>query len=1097
MAGQIKRETKRRKTIRIINDFLSKHFKTNCYMNSILFRRLLMVLFVMCGYLTALAQEVTVTGKVTDPESKAPLEGVTVKVKNTQTATKTNAAGDFTIKAPSSQSLLVFTFVSYSTIEVKASSGPLAVSMNKFENKLEDVIVVGYGTKKRVNVQGAVSTLKASEIEDIPVANLPSSLVNRVPGVSVNFSSGKPGSTTSINIRNSITFPGAPDGVTNQPLIVIDGIISNPTQWAQSTNADFFENLDASQIEDITFLKDASAAIYGAAGAKGVILITTKKGKAGKPKISYSGYFGFSDEAVKAKSMTAYEHAKFLNDGYELTGAASNLRFSQADLDSLKGIEDKSWFDYFWKAGKVTRHTINISGGTDKITLFAGGSYYNETGNYGNVSNNKYSLRTGMNATIVDGLTATVSFASDFNQEKSNNHKSANGETDDATIRPLYLTPKWVPVTIDGKLVGFQGANNASPQNQNWSLLGVHNSGSYRDGRSQGLAVNASLEWKPKFVKGLTGRIQYGKNNRNATGKGYYASYNVANLQRAGQNGLLYSKNLVVSGNPTVRIANNDQIEEGTTTSENYQLIATVAYAKKFREHDFDLMVGFDQGESESRNILLSKSQQLVQGVDEFWAFSNDPSTLGSVQDALRNPQVFLSAKRSYLTRFNYSYKSRYFFEFIGRADASMNFAPENRWGFFPTVGLGWKISDEKFFEKVNFVNSLKLRVNMGLVGEDRVGNRLWESRFTQTTGILLGTVSAGGLDPSIYPNRDITWEKSRTINAGFDATILHNKINITAEFYQRYTYDGYDRYAASVFPPTTGIPPPVVNYGKQLSWGTEFSVGYRTRFGKDWGFNVDANFGWSNSQLLQSFYNEAFLGQYGPDQLGIAIGRDPRRYNSNNIGYISKGILRTQADVDAILAKNPNYLINGVKPQVGFLDFEDINGDGVITEAGDATLMFDRTTPVIGFGFTFGATYKEFKLQTNMNLSIGGKRFFDSEARKVPTTTQNAPSFWADHWSPENPNGKYPRADAPFATSNSTFWAVKGTQSRINNMILSYQMPKRIAAKLRIPDLRVMITATNLINIINPFKYKDVYTSNFANYPTLRTISVGVNASL
>lgn len=1061
-------------------------------MNCLRLPRLLLLLLMACSSITAVAQERTVTGKVIDQETKTPLEGVSVRVKNTTTGTSTNATGDFTIKVPSTESIITFSYVGYGIYEVKAgTSTALSIPLFKIDNKLEDVIVVGYGTKKRVNVQGAVSTIKATEIEDIPVANLPSSLINRIPGVGVNLGSGKPGSTTTINIRNAITFPGTPDGVTNQPLIVIDGIVSNPIQWNQSPNADIFENIDASQIEDITFLKDASAAIYGAAGAKGVILITTKKGKRGKPKISYSGYFGLSDEAVKSKSLTAYEHARFLNDGYELNGTALASRFSQADLDSLKGIDDRSWFDYFWKAGEQQRHTVNVSGGTDKITFFAGGSYFKQRGNYGDIYNDKYSIRTGMNATIVDGLTANISFSSDFNRENSNNHKNASSETDDLTIRSLYLTPKWVPVEFNGVPAAFSGPNPPG----NWSLLGVHQSGSYKLNKSQGLTVNTSLEWKPKFLEGLTARVQYGRNNRNATGKEYYASYFVGNYLRRGQNGLLYSSE-VNATTPRTRITNNDQISEGTTISDNYQLIGTLSYARKFGEHDVDAMVGFDQSEASGRNIFLSKFQQQVAGVDEFWAFSNDPSSIGSIQDAIRNPQSIVNAKRSFISRFNYSFRNRYFFEFIGRADASSNFAPENRWGFFPTFGLGWKISDENFFKDVTLVNTLKLRANYGLVGEDRVANRLWESRFTNSAGYLLGGVSTGGLDPNIYPNPDITWEKSRTLNVGIDATLLRNKITLTAEVYHRYTYDGFDKYDASVFPPTAGIPPPVVNYGKHISWGSEFSIGYRTSFSKDWGFNVDANFAFTNSQLLQVYYNPSLLGTYGDDELGIGIGRDPRKYNSSNYGFIAKGILRTQADVDALLAKNPNYLIGGQKPQVGFMDFEDINGDGQINDF-DITTMFDRTTPITVFGFTFGVTYKEFKLQANMNLSIGGKRFYDSEARKVPTTTQNAPAFWADHWTPENPNAKYPRADAPLARETSTFWAVNGTQSRINNAVLSYQMPKRISEKLRIPDLRIMITGTNLWSIVNPLDYKDPYTSNYASYPTLRTLSVGINASL
>jgi TonB-dependent starch-binding outer membrane protein SusC len=496
-----------------------------------------LLLLTVFSFLTValFAQEVTITGTVTNKENGQPLEGVSVRVKNSTTGTTTNNLGKFTIKAPSSESILTFSYVGFGVFERKAgATGSITIDLERKDDRLEEVVVIGYGSKKRVNVQGSVATIKAADIEDLPVANIQSALINRLPGVGVNFSSGKPGSTTTLNIRNSTTFPGAPTGVTNQPLIVIDGIIANPTQWAQAPNADWMENIDASQIEDITFLKDASAAIYGAAGAKGVVLITTKKGKAGKPKISYSGYFGVSTEAVKNKTLTAYEHAQFLNDGFELNARPLTERFSQADLDSLRGIPDKSWYDYFWKNGKVQRHTINVSGGTDKVTLFAGGSYYNETGNFGKTQNNKYSFRTGMNATIVDGLSAQVNFASDFNREQSNNWKNANAETDDATIRALYLTPKWIPVEVNGLPVGFGG--NAAPNNSTgnpWSMLGVHRSGAYRDAKSQGLSVNASLEWKPKFVKGLSARVQYGNNNRTNNALGYYLIWFISFNQEA------------------------------------------------------------------------------------------------------------------------------------------------------------------------------------------------------------------------------------------------------------------------------------------------------------------------------------------------------------------------------------------------------------------------------------------------------------------------------------------------------------------------------------------------------------------------------------
>jgi len=453
--------------------------------------------------------------------------------------------------------------------------------------------------------------------------------------------------------------------------------------------------------------------------------------------------------------------------------------------------------------------------------------------------------------------------------------------------------------------------------------------------------------------------------------------------------------------------------------------------------------------------------------------------------------------KRSFLGRLNYSLMGRYMLEVIARYDASANFPPENRWGLFPSVGLGWKISDEKFFaDNIKFISYMKLRANYGLIGEDRVANRLWQSRFTQTTGMLFGTTVTNGLDPNVSPNPNITWEKARTLNLGFDMNFLRGKFNFTYDYFHRYNYDGFDRLDNGVLPPTAGVNTAVVNYGKSISWGNEFTVGYKERIGRDWNINADVNFGFSNSQLLQAYYNPARLGTYGTNELGITIGRDPRKYNGSNYGYIATGILRTQADVDAILAKNPNYLIGGQKPQVGFMDYKDINGDGRIDD-NDVTTMFERTTPYVAFGMTFGVGYKTIKLQMNLNLRVGGKSFYDSEARKVPTTTQNAPSFWNDHWTPDNPNAKFPRADAPLARENSTFWAVSGTQSRINNMVLSYTLPKHISEKYRIPEFRAFLTGTNLWNLINPLEYKDPYTSNFANYPTLRTLSLGLNVSL
>jgi TonB-linked SusC/RagA family outer membrane protein len=1048
------------------------------------------------------AQQKTVTGKVVDADGRA-IQGVTVSVKGASLSTSTDGNGNFSIIVPGNQSVLKFTSIGLISEEVTIGTKTnVYVKMDKDNKSLDDVIVVGYGTKKRVNVQGAVSTLKAADIEDLPVANLGAALVNRIPGVSVSFASGKPGATTDINIRNSITFPGTASGAANQPLYVIDGIIINPTVWAQSGNPDFFENLDASQIEDITFLRDASAAIYGAAGAKGVVLITTKKGKIGKPQITYSGSYGTSDQAVKTKTMSAYEHAKMLNDGFELNNRPLIERFSAADLERLKALPNRSWFDEFWHKGNVMRHTLNFSGGTEKVKFFTGGSYYAENGHIGKVLTKKYSIRSGMEAKITESLTANFQASTDFNNEFRNGHRSqTSSDAEDQTTRALFLTPKWVPTQINGIPTGYAGATAPGASATNlWSMLGTFNSGNYADDNSQGLSVNASLEYKPKFLKGLVARVQFGKLNRNQSTKSYNPKYQIGNFVRDGQNGLLYSNTLNAT-TPYVFVTqqNIDRLSEGSTVSSSYQLFGTLSYNKKIGNHDFSALVGADQSEANSRNTFVTKTQQLVLGVDEFWAFSNDLSIIASITDIFRNPQYTQFAKRSYFSRADYNFKNKYFIEFIGRYDASSNFAPDNRWGFFPTVGLGWRVSDEKFMQNIRFINYLKLRATYGIVGEDRVANKTYVNRFTQTQGYLFGSNNTftNGLDPNLYPNPAATWEKARTFNVGFDAAVLNNKLSISTNVYQRYVWDGFNQLDASLLPITTGLPSAVNNYGQALAWGTEFEVGYRTKINSDWGINVDANFGWSNSQILQQYTNAANLGLYGNNTVsGFPVGKDPRKYNGTNYGYIATGILRTQAEVDAILAQKPNYTIGGAKPQIGFMNFEDVNKDGKIDD-GDITTMYDRTSSLIGFGITFGVSYKNLKLQTNMNLSIGGKRTYDSEARKAPVATQNAPIFWNDTYSLDNPNGKFPRVDAPLARENSTFWIVDGTQSRINNMVLSYSLPAKVASRLKLSQMRFNLSGTNLWTIINPLKYKDPYTGNFASYPTIRAINLGVNVTL
>ncbi|KLT64421.1 TonB-dependent receptor [Pedobacter sp. BMA] len=1035
-------------------------------------RALLVLLFASTF---AFAQQKQIRGKVVDKKDGQPIPGVSVGIRGKTNNVGTNDKGEFALYADPATDALVFSYIGY-VRQVVPLDGKVTLQVNLAEDSqnLDDdaVIVVGYGVKKKSEILGSVANIKAEEIQDLPVPNIAAALRNKIQGVGVNTVSGKPGSSITLNIRNSTASEQSQlYGVTSEPLYVIDGI---------TVSRDEFDNIDVSMVEDISFLKDASAAIYGASGAKGVVLITTKRGKTGKPKISYTGYVGIQDNTSDVKMLSAYEHATLLNDANKIKNAATSSLFSDADLELLKNNPNKSWFDELWQTATTNRHNINVSGGSEAITFFAGGNYYNETGNYGGITYNKYAFRSGMNAKILPGLTADVTLNFDFNKKNSDTYKNG-GENDQAFFQQLITTPMWVPIQIDGKPVNYNGTTNP---------LAVINSGNNIFTKSQGLNINAAINYSPTFIKGLTASVRFGKNNRGGTSGQYVPPYTVYNFRMTGQNGLLYTNESI--GSVTAVGVANTLLLKGTTTESSYQAIGSLNYSRTFGKHSVSAMAAFDQSEGNSESLTVYWRNQVLPNIDQYWGF--DQSTFTMQENTFGE-----SVQRSYVSRFNYDYDKKYLLEAIARWDASSNFAPGNRWGLFPSLGIGWVISQENFFkENVKVVNNLKVRANYGLVGESRVDARLWQSRYkVDPNGYSYNETLYGGLNPSILPNPDITWEKARTMNLGLDASLFNNKLNITYEFYHRYSYDMFDKGNNENFPMYAGFEAPIVNYQQRTAWGHEISIGYKTRFAKDWSISTDVMFGFGNSRIDRMFYNQFQLWDITYPDLKYQFGTNPNVYNSSNYGLISKGMFRSQAEVDAFLNKNPTYTINGSVPQVGWLYYEDTNGDGKITEK-DQTLMF-KSTNGFGVGFNVGLNYKSFSLATNFVTRFGGKVFFDAKSKAPASNTVNVPAYWKDHWTPENPNAAFPRYDDPSIAAgwNSTFWARSGTMIRINNMTLTYKMPKSLTSRLGLSDSRLVVAGNNLWTIVNPLDYKDPYSSTIYDYPTLRTISVGLNVSL
>lgn len=1030
-----------------------------------------------------------ITGTVTDAKGE-PLPGVSVKIKGSKTGTVTDVNGVFRINLPTGNETLVVSYLGFNTQEVLVSGKTkLTIVLTESTSKLDEVIVTGYGSKKRSEIVGSVATITGEEIQDIPAPNIAGALRNRIAGVGVSQVSGRPGAGISLNIRNSTISEFAP-GATAEPLYIIDGI---------TVPSETFENLDASMVENITILKDASAAIYGAAGAKGVVLVTTKRGKQGKPTISYNGYYGVNDAAKKPEFLSAVQLANLLNDGYRMLGSTTGgIRasdfFTQQDIQSIQDANYQSWYDQLWSASIMQRHNLNISGGSDKITFFVGGSYQNENGNYEGLKQNRFGFRSGMTAKIIEGLTADLNFNVD---NRILNSRNPSSDADQNFFESIVSMPQWIPLTVNGLPVNI---NNGTPRNP----VGVLRSGYTNNTESQGYRINASLNYQPKFIKGLSARVQFSKSGDKSNNRIYQPPYKLYNVVRAGNNQALYTNDLIPGTNTSnvplsefeAITANNAQLTPRLSDNNSYQAFLTLSYARTFKQHSLNILAGGEQTVGNGELLSVRWRNQIIPGRDDWWAF--DPTTL-----AIEANSITEQTKRSFFGRLSYDFNKKYLLEGVLRLDASSNFARGNRWGLAPSIGLGWVVSQEDFFKNnVSFINFLKIKANYGITGDDRVDARLWQERYTidVSNGYLFGNANGNGLNPSTFANPFITWEKKQSTNVGIEMSMLDNKIDVGVEFFRNYSYDVFDRGSERLYPLYSGFRGPVVNYRESYTWGSEFTLGYKASISRDLKLNVNMNFGYGNSVVDKIIYPQGDLlelNQNAGNWLGNKFGTDPRRYNSSNIGLRSKGMFRTQADVDAFMQANPNYRIYAVIPQPGWLNYEDINGDNIINDY-DMVPLFDNTNSFFSTGLSLGLNFKDLALSTNILARLGGKVFFDSRARSAPSLTRNVIPIWLDRWTPENPqDGRFPRFDDPSISRNSDFWAVDGTTIRINNLTLSYKLPSKLATKLGLTNARVLATGNNLWTLVNPFTYKDPYTSSAYDYPAIRTISMGLSLSL
>ncbi len=1122
-----------------------------------IFKTLFLALVMVCA-LPMQAQNQTFTGTVLD-EQDEPVIGATVTVAGTKTATITDFDGNYKIDVPKGGKVTI-SYIGYLTKTVNPGG---TVKLEEDKQTLEEVVVVGYGTQKKAHLTGSVATVEMNDVQDLANGGLASSLSGLVNGLSVSGGDARPGENARLSIRD-VNSLGEIGSTAQQPLFVIDGYIyPNDVKVGnayQNLGAEAFNNLDPSEVESITVLKDASAAVYGARAANGVILVTTKKGKMGAPRISYSGTFGFTNEVARPNMLSAYDYGRLYNAiaAADPTKTSLNHTTGLYQVDELEAMKSLNYdlLDKYWKAGFTQKHSVNVSGATDNVNYFAGLGYFKQDGNLGKLDYSRWNYRAGVEVKISKWLSAGLNVSGDYGT-KDKPLLKVGGTNDEKDYNLMLTRPRYIPEDIEGYDITTYGISNSlKEQNQNYSFAVLQNNGDYSKNRTSNMNISANISYDfgwSKILNGLKLKFSYSKSINNDKTNQYGSSYTLYSMtQRYGSAMHLYTP--TAGDDPTfdytdptnfnpLSLNNGDMLYRTTTRTDNYQMNFTAQYQRKFGQHDISALFSIEKSEAES--------EYLMGQVDKPYPFTTGQSN-SATGDQHTVFTKYESGTLSYIGRINYVYADRYLFEFLLRSDASTKFAPENYWGTFPAISAGWVISEEPWFEKVKWlkwIDFLKIRASWGLTGRDNLTAWQWMKIYAQDAnrGTVFGWNQDSGRRITINKNNsavneDVHWDKSYKTNIGLDLQVLNRRLAIGLEYYYEKNREMLLNLSQDI-EGTIGTQSASVNRGEMNSWGWELSLTWRDKIGKDFKYRIGINTGYSDNKVLNMDWAT------DPKELyrSVTYGH---RTDMGLWGMQCLGMFRTFHDIDEYFEKymrqkdadgNPAFNDDGTpkygtymgleKGQVrpGMLIYKDVRGqynketgtydapDGVVDKDLDQVQLGTRGN-IYGFTMNVGAEWKGISLTTQFNANWGGYTTVPSQALGVASGSNiefyNLPSFW-------NPDNMYVYQDIYDDKGNllqkmnheavypslayqsinsvtSSFWRISAAQVRLTRLTIAYTLPSKWFKKFGIQSVRVNVTGQNLINFYNPYpeKFTSPMAGNFGSYPNLRKWTFGVNLS-
>ena len=1008
------------------------------------------LLFFFSFFSSVLFAQQRITGKVTSGNSAVP--GATVSVKNGTTATQTNEAGNFSIDAPANATLVI-TSIGFSAQEVNVGNRTtLNIDLKSSDQTMEDVIVVGYGTQKKATLAGSVSQVSGTEIAKSPSANVTASLQGRLPGLVATQRSGQPGNDdANLLIRGASTF-----GSGTEPLVVIDGVPGR-------TN---LSRLNPQDIESISVLKDGSAAIYGARGANGVILVTTKSGSRGKADFNISYNHAITDPTKIPDMLDAATYAEVYNEGAyyrsrrnanEIGNPAywNNPQFTDAAIQKYKDRSDPilfpntDWISHFLRSSYQKNLNLSVNGGSDKVRYLL---------SYGNIKQNgsfkyeptfyrQHNARVKVDIDLAKNLTVGANISTIFNDRTFSIVGNGNN-----FVNIMQSNPTLVARYPNGLI---------APGRLNENPLTLDQRG-YNRTKQTPLYSTFTASYKVPFVQGLRFDGSFNYDVINSFQKIWNTPYFVYEYNQT--TGEYVKRNGIVS---------SATLTDNYTTNTNmlYNLRAT--YDKVFlKDHHIVAMLGLEQQQTTNSNAGATRRNFLSPALNQI-----NVGSANAAADWGNSGSASNFAYDNYLGRLNYDYKSKYILEFLFRYDGSPNFPEGKRYGFFPGASAAWRLSEEDFFRNaLPFVNQLKLRASYGELGNDRIDPFQYYQFFTFGGNYVFGNTVNQGLNTGVLPNPNVTWERARKTDVGLEATLWNGKLGIDFTYWTQKRNNILVQRNLGI-PATMGfssVPPE--NYGKVNSHGVELLLSHRGSIGK-LVYNISGNIAYNESEIIEQ---DEVPPQYKYQAItGTPIG--------SALYYKSDGIYNTSEELKSS-PRHPNS-------RVGDIKIVDLNEDGKI-DNNDRYRTPYNVNPRYVFGLNSDFQFKGFDLNIFLQGQTGVYNYDGAAASLGNLDFANA-SVWraTDRWTEANPNATKPRSDA-YQPGNTDFFFFDATFVRLKTVELGYNIPTSLLQKTRfLKNLRVFTSGFNLATWAKEIKWADPeLNGSFIAWPPQRVINFGAS---